>query len=142
MTEEIIQCYYKKSEFVKFVDEYDPASYNPNDNKAFELIGYCPLYSKSSTIYKKIQFNTVKINSPYGNPLFDVTENICLQFSDNNSLFALNYYKSNVCDGSYENYGKYIFEIISGTGIYIGSSGYIVIDVIGDKREVTIKIIQ
>ena len=144
MTEksEIIQCYYKKSEFIKFVDEYYPETVESMNKAAFELIGLCPLYSESTTVYKKIQFNTIKVKSFDSESYFNVTENICLQFSNNNSLFGLNYYKSNVFDGSYENNAKYIFEIISGTGIYLGATGYIVIDVIGDRRNVTIKIIQ
>lgn len=73
------------------------------------------------------------------NPIeYNITESITIQFKDGSAIFASNFYKSN---NQFYNVGdKIIIPIISCTGNFVGRSGYIVIDVYVDKRNVTISI--
>ena len=69
---------------------------------------------------------------------WNISEEIILEFNDGSSIFAVNQYKSNT--GFYVDGEKYILPIVSCTGNIVTKKGYIVIDVIGDKRNVTVKL--
>lgn len=115
---------------------------NPDEESSVEqTIIRIPLYNECSCKkIGKIQFNNIEYNKKicHGN-LYDVTENISIQFDDTNStqIFAENFYRSNT--NYYKDGDKYIMKIISCTGDFLGKSGFIVIDVIKNKRFVYIK---
>jgi hypothetical protein len=133
-----IKAIYDKTKFNHFTEIYKKANTNNINCTEFSLVGICDLKidtNKNATI----QFNNIKLHYDTKS-YWDVTEQICIQFDDNSSLFALNYYRSSQEDGTYENNKKYIFNIISGTGKFVNSKGTIKIVPDNNFRKLTIKI--
>ena len=98
-----------------------------------------PLLDNANKEVGKIQFNNINIQSITFPPLYNISEEIILELNDGSSIFAVNQYKSNT--GFYVDGEKYILPIVSCTGNIVTKKGYIVIDVIGDKRNITVKLI-
>jgi hypothetical protein len=84
----------------------------------------------------KIQFNNINIQSITFPPLYNISEELIIELNDSSSIFAVNQYKSNT--GFYVDGEKYILPIVSCTRNIVGKKGYVVIYVIGDKRNVTV----
>lgn len=103
-----------------------------------ESVDFAPLYDSSNNSVGTIQFNNINRQTVTLNPLYTVTENICIQLDKNTAIFFSDYYKST--SEYYENNSKIINPIISCTGEYVGKKGYVVIDVINDTRFIYIKL--
>ena len=103
-----------------------------------ESVDFAPLYDSSNNSVGTIQFNNINRQTVTLNPLYTVTENICIQLDKNTAIFFSDYYKST--SEYYENNSKIIIPIISCTGEYVGKKGYVVIDVINDTRFIYIKL--
>lgn len=103
-----------------------------------ESVDFAPLYDSSNNSVGTIQFNNINRQTVTLNPLYTVTENICIQLDKNTAIFFSDYYKST--SEYYENNSKIIIPIISCTGKYVGKKGYVVIDVVNDTRFIYIKL--
>lgn len=132
----VIQAYYNKDQIINFNSDYssNPPILGIDVN---ETVDFAMLYNIiTNEPIGTIQFNNInKKTLGYPNS-YVVVENISIQFNNNTSLLASNYYKSDT--NFYENGKKYIISITSATGDYLNKTGFIVIDVKENKRIVTI----
>jgi hypothetical protein len=138
-----ISLQYNKNDFDHYILNYKNSLTNTINSTAFELVGSCQLYTNEceNTKIGRIQFNNLKIRNNT-KQTYSVSENIFIEFADceNSSIFAINYYDSNTNDGHYIPNTEYKLKIISGTGSYLKSNGYITINAEENKRHVTIKL--
>jgi hypothetical protein len=132
----------KRNELIYRDHKCECNSYKKYDKSRVEqMIIRIPLYNECSC--KKIgtiQFNNIEYNKKICHDnLYDVTENISIQFDDTDGtqIFAENFYRSNT--NYYKDGDKHIIKIISCTGDFLGKTGFIVIDVSKNKRLVYIK---
>ena len=141
MFETIIQIYYKKSDFIKFNNNYINESSTVQDD-VNEIVEYGTLYDVNTNIeVGTILFNNI-INSKEENPTFyEIDEKISIKINTpeikDSSLFITNNYNS-IITSDYPTDSKYIISIISGTGTFLNKTGFVVIDVLEDKRFLTI----
>lgn len=119
-------------------------NYQNKDNmigtNAIQTFDAIPLFDEYEENVGTINFiNTNKSITTFP-PQYKVIENITININHNieTTIFASNYYESQT--EYYPNGSKQIIPIISCTGDYVGRSGYVVIDVIGVNRNVTIRI--
>ena len=138
-----ISLQFKKSEFNSFTSNYKNALTNELNATVVEEVSIAPLYLDECSNKKvgKIQYNNIVIQNNTRQSC-TVTENISIQFADceNSSIYAVNYYKTNVESGAYEAGKEYEFRIVSGTGKNLKSHGYITIKAEKDVRHMTIKL--
>jgi hypothetical protein len=96
------------------------------------------LNNKDNSEIGKIEFiNTVEQITTYPAQYF-IVESITIRFNNNSAIFASNYFTAN--NNHYNVGDKIIIPIISCTGDYLGKTGYIVIDVNKDIRNVTVRL--
>lgn len=133
-----IKAIYDKTKFNHYTENYKIANTNIDNSTTIGLVGSCKLENELNQD-AIIQFNNIKIHNIL-EQYWTVTENISIQFSDNTALFGLNYYKSTLEDGTYESGNEYTYNIISGTGKFVGYKGTVKIFVNNNIRNLTIKI--
>jgi len=147
----VIKAYYNVEEGENFISEFkqilkdvchcDCACNSDNKSGVNQTVDRIPLYNDCSCKrIGTIQFNSIEYNKKRCHDnLYNITENISIQFDDCNEtqIFAENFYRSNT--NYYKDHSKYTIKIISCTGDLVEKTGYIVIDVVGNKRYVYIK---
>jgi len=126
----IIETYYKKSQAVQFENNYTSSIVG---TKVLGTCDFAELYGENT---RKIIFNNTNIQTITYPSIYNVIENITIQFNDGSAIFASNTYISN--NEYYEVGSKIIIPTTSCIGKFIGKSGYIVIDVEKDIRKITI----
>jgi hypothetical protein len=136
-----IYLQFKKSEFNSYTSNYKNALTNDVNATVIEEVDIAPIYVDCNKKVGRIQFNNTVLQNN-STQTFTVTENISIQFDDckNSSMYAVNFYKTDNEDGSYESGKEYEFRIVSGTGAYVKSKGFITIKAEKDKRHVTVKL--
>jgi choloylglycine hydrolase len=130
--------YYNISNILTFTNKYVSDQSGIGGPSVNSTVNITTLYNNFNIDVGKIQFNIVNIVSITYPSLYNVSEEIIIQLNNGSSIFALNQYTSS--DGSYIDGEKYIIKIVSCTGYNIDKYGFIVIDVLGDKRNITIKL--
>lgn len=135
-----ISLQFKNSEFNSFTSNYKNALTNNINSTVVKEVSVAPIYMECKQVGKIQYDNTVVQNNTKQS--CTVTENISIQLDDckNSSMYAVNFYKTDNEDGSYEACKEYEFRIVSGTGAYVKSKGMITIKAEKDKRHVTIKL--
>lgn len=140
MTHEYIYFYnYNINDLISFTNKYSSNPPGLTGTSVNSSVDIGSLLDNANKEVGKIQFNNINIQSITFPPLYNISEEIILELNDGSSIFAVNQYKSNT--GFYVDGEKYILPIISCTGSIVTKKGYIVIDVIGDKRNITVKLI-
>ena len=138
MTCEHIYFYnYNRNDLTNFTNQYlsNPPGLTGTTVNSSVDIG--PLFDNANKEVGKIQFNNINIKTITFPSLYNISEEIILELNGG-SIFAVNQYKSNT--DFYVDGEKYILQIVSCTGNIVGKKGYVVIDVIGDERNVTVKL--
>ena len=127
-----------KNDLTSFTNQYISNPQGLTGTSVNSTVDIGPLFDNANKEVGKIQFNNTNIQSITFPPLYNICEEIILELHGGSSIFALNQYKSNT--GFYVDGEKYILPIVSCTGSIVGKKGYVVIDVIGDERNVTVKL--
>ena len=132
---------FKKSEFNSYTSNYKNGLTNDVNVTVVEEVSIAPIYADCNKQVGKIQYNNTVVQNNTKQSC-TVTENISIQLDDckNSSMYAVNFYKTDNEDGSYEACKEYEFRIVSGTGAYVKSKGFITIKAEKDKRHVTVKL--
>ena len=139
MTCENIYFYnYNKNYLSSFTNKYSSNPQGLTGTSVNSSVDIGPLFDNANKEVGKIQFNNINIQSITFPPLYNISEELIIELNDGASIFAVNQYKSNT--GFYVDGEKYILPIVSCTGNIVTKKGYVVIDVIGDKRNVTVKL--
>jgi hypothetical protein len=129
---------YNRNNFISFTNKYES---NPPGRVGVSVTSNVyngELSNNFNESVGKIQFNNIDINTLTYPSLYDVTEEIIIKLNDGSCIFALNNYKSE--NDSYVDGQKYIMPIVSCIGKFVGKKGYMVIDVVGDIRYITISL--
>jgi len=128
---------YNRNDFTNFTNQYlsNPPGLTGTTVNSSVDIG--PLFDNNNQQVGEIQFNNINIQSITFPPLYNISEEIILELNGG-SIFAVNQYKSNT--DFYVDGEKYILPIVSCTGNIVGKKGYVVIDVVGDERNITVKL--
>lgn len=138
MTCEYIYFYnYNKNDFTSFTNQYSSNPPGLTGKSVNSTVDISPLFDSTNKQVGEIQFNNINIQTITFPPLYNISEEIIIELNGS-SIFAVNQYKSN--NGFYVDGDKYILPIVSCTGSIVTKKGYVVIDVIGDKRNVTVKL--
>ena len=139
MTCEYIYFYnYNKNDLTSFTNQYSSNPSGLTGTTVNSSVDIGPLFDNNNKEVGKIQFNNTNIQSITFPSLYNISEEIIIELNDGSSIFALNQYKSNT--GFYVDGEKYILPIVSCTGNIVTKKGYVVIDVIGNKRNITVKL--
>jgi hypothetical protein len=129
---------YNKNDFISFTNKYSSNPPGLTGTSVNSTVDIAPLFDNNNQQVGKIQFNNINIQTITFPPLYNISEEIIIELNGGSSIFAVNQYKSN--SGFYVDGDKYILPIVSCTGSIVTKRGYVVIDVIGDKRNVAIKL--
>jgi hypothetical protein len=139
MTHSNIYFYnYNNNDFTGFINQYSSNLPGLTGTTVNSSVDIGPLFDNTNKEVGKIQFNNINIQSITFPPLYNISEEIILELNDGSSIFALNNYKSTT--GFYVDGEKYILPIVSCTGSIVTKKGYVVIDVVGDERNLTVKL--
>lgn len=129
---------YNSNNFTSFTNQY---SSNPPGLSGVSInstVDIAPLFDNANNQVGEIQFNNINIQYLTYPSLYNISEELIIQLNDGSSIFALNQYKTST--GFYVDGYKYIIPIVSCTGNIVTKKGYVVIDVVGDQRNVAIKL--
>jgi hypothetical protein len=139
MTCEYIYFYnYNSNDLTSFTNQYISNPPGLTGTSVNSTVDIGPLFDNANKEVGKIQFNNINIQTITFPPLYNISEELIIKLNDGSSIFAVNQYKSNT--SYYVDGEKYILPIVSCTGSIVGKKGYVVIDVIGDKRNITVKL--
>ena len=128
---------YNKNNLTSFTNQYISDPPGLTGKTVNSSVDISPLFDNTNKEVGKIQFNNTNIQTITFPSLYNISEEIIIELNCG-SIFLLNQYKSNT--GFYVDGEKYILSIVSCTDNIITKKGYVVIDVIGDERNVTIKL--
>jgi hypothetical protein len=132
----ILFCNYNIKNSVNFENKYTSVPSGLTGSSVYSSVSVVPLYDAFDVEIGQIQFNCIKFVKSTFPALYNVTEEVIIELSNNTAIIANNYFKSNT--GNYVDGAKYIIPIVSCVGTLVGGTGYIVIDVNGDNRAITI----
>lgn len=130
----ILEIYYNKDDLTSYENLFESTTLGNSVTQNIDFGNIFTTYNNENI--GNIQFNNINIETLTYPPLYNVTENISIQFNDGSAIFGVNYYKSNT--QYYKENSKIIVPTTSCIGKYIGKSGYIVIDVKESLRYITI----
>ena len=133
---------YNRSDLDSYTINYKNGLSNDINVTTITAVSIGPLYTGCDN--KKvgnIQFNYMIVQNN-DNQTSSSTENIFFEFADcnNSSIYAVNKFESYDTKGSYDIGKTYTFRIVSGTGQYLKSKGWIAITAEKDIRHITVKL--
>ena len=129
---------YNSNNLTGFINQYSSNPPGLTGTTVNSSVDIGPLFDNTNKEVGKIQFNNINIQSITFPSLYNICEEIILELDDGSSIFALNNYKSTT--GFYVDGEKYILPIVSCTGNIVTKKGYVVIDIAGDERNLTVKL--
>jgi len=131
MTQTILQLFYNETDIKTFRDN-SQFSISPNSSDIAVYTGtqFVPLYGDGAVQLTSIFNAQTSISIDYKIAVYTY------QFEDNTQITGTYSFKS--VEGLVNNESKFIYPTTSCTGRFIGKSGYIVVDVRDNRRDVTI----